>query len=202
MSKSAAQIRTDFIEFFNSKGHTFVPSAPVVPQDDPTLLFTNAGMNQFKAIFLGENKPGLKRAANSQKCMRVSGKHNDLEEVGVDHYHHTFFEMLGNWSFGDYYKKEAIGWSWELMTTIWGLPKDKLYATVYKKDDEAEELWKSVTDIDHYHISRHGEKDNFWEMGETGPCGPCTEIHLDTGKCSFTHDHVCAVNASSCDRFM
>ena len=162
--KSSKQIRKEFIDFFASKGHKFIPSSPVVPQDDPTLMFTNAGMNQFKSIFLGEPREGLTRAANSQKCMRVSGKHNDLEEVGVDHYHHTFFEMLGNWSFGDYYKKEAIAWAWELLTSVWGLPKDRLYATVYKDDDEALELWKTLTDINPEHISRHGNKDNFWEI--------------------------------------
>jgi len=179
---TAAVIRQQFIDFFKEKEHTFVPSAPVVPQDDPTLLFTNAGMNQFKSIFLGENAQGWKRAANSQKCMRVSGKHNDLEEVGRDHYHHTFFEMLGNWSFGNYYKKEAISWAWELMTEVWKLPKERLWATVYRTDDEAEQLWKSETDIDHSHILRFDEDDNFWEMGETGPCGPCSEIHFDLGE--------------------
>ncbi len=204
--KTAAEIRNDFIEFFKSKEHTFVRSAPVAPQDDPTLLFTNAGMNQFKSIFLGENKEGLKRAANSQKCMRVSGKHNDLEEVGVDHHHHTLFEMLGNWSFGDYYKKEAIQWAWELITDVWGLKKDTLYATVYTDDDEAENLWKDVTDIDHSHITRHDAKDNFWEMGETGPCGPCSEIHVDTGvgTCIYEDDpdHVCEVNGDECGRYV
>ncbi len=206
LSITASDVRTQFIEFFKSKKHTFIPSAPVVPQDDPTLLFTNAGMNQFKSIFLGENRQGLTRAANSQKCMRVSGKHNDLEEVGRDHYHHTFFEMLGNWSFGDYYKKEAIGWAWELLTGVWKLPKETLYATVYKKDDEAEALWKSETDILQSNISRHGDKDNFWEMGETGPCGPCSEIHIDCGEgtCTSQHveGHICGPNASGCSRFM
>ncbi len=204
--KTAAEIRQSFIDFFVSKEHSFVKSAPVAPQDDPTLLFTNAGMNQFKSIFLGENKEGLKRAANSQKCMRVSGKHNDLEEVGVDHHHHTLFEMLGNWSFGDYYKKEAIAWAWELCTEVWGLDKSTLYATIYTEDDEAEVLWKEVTDIDHDHIGRHGAKDNFWEMGETGPCGPCSEIHVDTGEgtCIYEDDpnHTCGVNADECGRYV
>jgi len=204
--KTAAEIRNEYIEFFKNKEHTFVRSAPVAPLDDPTLMFTNAGMNQFKAIFLGENKDELKRAVNSQKCMRVSGKHNDLEEVGVDHHHHTLFEMLGNWSFGDYYKKEAIGWAWELITDVWGLEKEKLYATVFEEDDEAEELWKSETDIDHAHITRHGAKDNFWEMGETGPCGPCAEIHVDTGEGTCIHEgtpgHVCEVNGDECGRYV
>ena len=182
--KSSKEIRNDFVKFFTDRGHAFVPSAPVVPQDDPTLLFTNAGMNQFKAIFLGDNPKGLKRAANSQKCMRVSGKHNDLEEVGRDHYHHTFFEMLGNWSFGDYYKKEAIKWAWDLLTDVWKLPKDRLFVTIHTSDDEAEGFWKTETDISHDRIMRFGDKSNFWEMGETGPCGPCSEIHFDMGDLS------------------
>lgn len=177
--KSSKEIRKEFVGFFTEHAHQFVPSAPVVPHDDPTLLFINAGMNQFKSIFLGDNPKKLTRAANSQKCMRVSGKHNDLEEVGRDHYHHTFFEMLGNWSFGDYYKKEAIRWSWELLTEVWKLPKNRLFVTVHDSDDEAEALWKSETDIEHYRVMRFGDKSNFWEMGETGPCGPCSEIHFD-----------------------
>jgi alanyl-tRNA synthetase len=176
---TSSEIRNSFLKFFKEHAHTIVPSSPVVPYDDPTLLFANAGMNQFKDVFLGTGKRSYTRASDTQKCIRVSGKHNDLEEVGRDTYHHTFFEMLGNWSFGDYYKKEAIEWAWELLTKVWGLPKNRLWATVYKDDQEAEQLWKSVTDIDPSHILRFGEKDNFWEMGETGPCGPCSEIHID-----------------------
>lgn len=176
---TSTEVRKQFLQFFAARAHRIVPSAPVIPHDDPTLLFTNAGMNQFKDVFLGTGKRDYLRAADSQKCIRVSGKHNDLEEVGRDTYHHTFFEMLGNWSFGDYYKKEAIEWAWELLTKEWGLEKKRLYATVYESDDEAEQLWKSVTDIDPSHVVRFGKKDNFWEMGETGPCGPCSEIHID-----------------------
>jgi alanyl-tRNA synthetase len=176
---TSAEIRNSFLKFFKDHGHTIVPSSSVVPYDDPTLLFTNAGMNQFKDVFLGTGKRSFTRSADTQKCIRVSGKHNDLEEVGRDTYHHTFFEMLGNWSFGDYYKKEAIEWAWDLLTNVWKLPKDRLWATVYKDDDEAERYWKTVTDINPAHVLRFGEKDNFWEMGETGPCGPCSEIHID-----------------------
>ncbi len=176
---TASEIRNSFLKFFEERGHKIVPSAPVIPWDDPTLLFTNAGMNQFKDLFLGTGKRDYTRAADTQKCIRVSGKHNDLEEVGKDTYHHTFFEMLGNWSFGDYYKKEAIRWAWQLLTEEWKLPKQRFWATVFETDGEAEDFWKSETDIDHTHILRFGEKDNFWEMGETGPCGPCSEIHID-----------------------
>ncbi|MCK9181929.1 MAG: alanine--tRNA ligase [Fibrobacteraceae bacterium] len=178
---SSAQIRESFIKFFESKGHTFVRSAPVVPHDDPTLMFTNAGMNQFKAIFLGDNPKGLKRVCNSQKCIRVSGKHNDLDVVGRDNYHHTFFEMLGNWSFGDYYKKEAISWAWELLTEVWKLDRNRLFATVYEDDEDAWKIWKDVSGLPDDRIMRFNAKSNFWEMGDTGPCGPCSEIHYDRG---------------------
>ena len=175
------EIRQQFLDFFKNKQHRIVNSSPVVPYDDPTLLFTNAGMNQFKDVFLNTGKREYLRAADTQKCIRVSGKHNDLEEVGHDTYHHTFFEMLGNWSFGDYYKREAIKWAWELLTEVWKLPKERLWATVYKDDDEALKFWKTQTDINPNHILKFAEKDNFWEMGETGPCGPCSEIHINIG---------------------
>ncbi len=188
-------IRKQFIEYFEKTlGHTTVPSAPVIPQNDPTLLFTNAGMNQFKPYFLGEIQASFKRAVNSQKCIRVSGKHNDLEAVGRDHYHHTFFEMLGSWSFGDYYKKEAIEWAWTLFTEVWGLDPKRLYATVFTEDDEAYEIWKNIPNLDPTHLIRAGEKDNFWSMGEIGPCGPCSEIHYYSGKDIDNQDPV-KVNA-------
>ncbi len=187
---TSAQIRQSFLDFFASKQHEIVPSSPVVLPTDPTLLFANAGMNQFKEIFLGARKSSWKRVADTQKCIRVSGKHNDLEEVGRDTYHHTFFEMLGNWSFGDYYKREAISWAWELLTQVWKLPKNRLWVTVYKTDDEAAEIWRTCTDVDPSHVLRFGEKDNFWEMGETGPCGPCSEIHFDLTPHGCTPDMI------------
>ncbi len=181
----AKKIRSTFIEFFQSKQHQYVPSSPIVVKNDPTLMFTNAGMNQFKDAFLGNEIAKFSRVANSQKCLRVSGKHNDLEEVGVDTYHHTMFEMLGNWSFGDYFKKEAIEWAWELLTEVYKLPKDRLYVSVFQgdegdkldKDFEAAELWSKIVPEDR--IILGSKKDNFWEMGDTGPCGPCSEIHVD-----------------------
>ena len=182
---TSAEIRQQFLDFFRSKGHTIVPSAPIVVKNDPTLLFTNAGMNQFKDYFLGNQQAPYPRIADTQKCLRVSGKHNDLEEVGVDTYHHTMFEMLGNWSFGDYFKKEAIAWSWELLTEVYKIPKDRLYVSVFEgdtkenlpKDEEAWGEWKKLVAEDR--ILLGNKKDNFWEMGDTGPCGPCTEIHVD-----------------------
>ncbi len=189
---TSKEIRQSFLDFFKEKDHRIVDSAPVVPHGDPTLLFTNAGMNQFKDVFLGTGSREYKRAANTQKCIRVSGKHNDLEEVGHDTYHHTFFEMLGNWSFGDYYKEEAIVWAWELLTEVWKLPKERLWATVYRTDDEAYEIWKTKTDINPTHVLRFDEKDNFWEMGETGPCGPCSEVHINV---SDDYDNPKWVNA-------
>ena len=182
---TASEIRKAFLDFFASKGHQVVPSAPIVVKNDPTLMFTNAGMNQFKDIFLGEAPAKYKRVVDTQRCLRVSGKHNDLEEVGIDTYHHTMFEMLGNWSFGDYFKKEAIEWSWELLTDVYKIDKDRLYVTIFEgdekeglpKDTEAFDYWKQFVPEDH--ILLGNKKDNFWEMGETGPCGPCSEIHYD-----------------------
>ncbi len=181
----SSEIRKAFIEFFQQKGHIFIPSSPIIIKNDPTLMFTNAGMNQFKDIFLGNKPANYLRVANSQKCLRVSGKHNDLEEVGHDTYHHTMFEMLGNWSFGDYFKKEAIAWAWEFLTTVLKIKKEKLYVTVFegaendgiKPDTESYQFWKEW--IDETHILWGSRKDNFWEMGDTGPCGPCSEIHID-----------------------
>jgi alanyl-tRNA synthetase len=193
---TSKEVRATFLNFFREHQHEIVPSASVIPQDDPTLLFTNAGMNQFKPYFLGLQKPSSPRIADTQKCVRVSGKHNDLDEVGQSPYHHTFFEMLGNWSFGDYFKKEAIVWAWELMTKGYGLPKDKLYATVFETDDEAENLWRGETDIIPSHVLRCGRKDNWWSMGDTGPSGPCSELHIDRGP-EYDSDPKAFVNTDS-----
>jgi alanyl-tRNA synthetase len=182
---TSSAIRKAFLEFFANKGHKIVPSAPIVVKNDPTLMFINSGMAPFKDFFLGNQTPPAKRIADTQKCLRVSGKHNDLEEVGVDTYHHTMFEMLGNWSFGDYFKKEAIQWSWELLTEVYKLDKTKLYVTVFEGDakenlafdQESYDYWKQY--VPEERILRGNKKDNFWEMGESGPCGPCSEIHID-----------------------
>ncbi len=182
---TSREIRQSFLDFFQRHGHTIVPSAPAIPHGDPTLMFTNAGMNQFKDVFLGMGSRDYVRAADTQKCIRASGKHNDLEDVGRDTYHHTFFEMLGNWSFGDYYKHEAIAWAWQLLTEVWGLEKDRLHVTVYRADDgstrdqEAHDIWAAQPGLDPSHIHWFGKADNFWEMGDVGPCGPCSEIHYD-----------------------
>jgi len=206
-------IRSGFIEFFKEHEHRFVPSWPVVPIGDETLLFTNAGMNQFKDLFLGHKQPTFGRAVNSQKCIRVSGKHNDLEEVGLDTYHHTFFEMLGNWSFNDYFKAESIEWAWKLLTGVYGIDPNRLWATVFagdpddssEPDNEAAKLWGKLTPLPKDRVLFCGRKDNFWEMGASGPCGPCSEIHIDLGpgRCDKQHEpgHVCAVNAG-CSRYI
>ncbi|MDC0479334.1 alanine--tRNA ligase, partial [Flavobacteriaceae bacterium] len=181
----SAEVRKQFLQFFESKAHTIVPSAPMVIKDDPTLMFTNAGMNQFKPYFLGHQKPKNKRIADTQKCLRVSGKHNDLEEVGIDTYHHTFFEMLGNWSFGDYFKKEAIAWAWELLTEVYKIDPKIIYVTIFEgdpaenlaKDTEAFDYWNAI--VPEERVLLGNKKDNFWEMGDQGPCGPCSEIHID-----------------------
>jgi alanyl-tRNA synthetase len=209
---TSTEIRQSFLDYFSEQGHTFVPSASLVPGGDATLLFTNAGMVQFKDVFLGTDSRSYFRATNSQKCMRVAGKHNDLEDVGTDDSHHTFFEMLGNWSFGDYYKKEAIEWAWQLLTDVWGLPKSQLYATCFKddlgdipSDEEAAENWRKQPGMQPEHVLYFGRKDNFWEMAETGPCGPCSEIHIDRGEkyCDLqeVEGHLCTVNGD-CKRFL
>src|SRR3989344_495745 len=197
---TSRDIRNSFLNFFKERGHAVVPSASVIPHGDPTLLFTNAGMNQFKDVFLGTGKRSYVRAVDTQKCIRVSGKHNDLEEVGLDTYHHTFFEMLGNWSFGDYYKKEAIAWAWELLTEVWGLPKNRLFITIHKDDQEARQIWLQETDVEPQRILDF-DGPNFWEMGAVGPCGPCSEIHYDLGDLATQettfHDPILGVNGEN-----
>ena len=209
---TGAFIRQSFIDFFKQKGHTYVPSAPLVPGGDQTLLFTNAGMVQFKDVFLGTDKRPYTRAVNSQKCMRVAGKHNDLDDVGKDDTHHTFFEMLGNWSFGDYYKKEAISWAWELLTDVWKMDKNRLWVTCFQdekneipRDDEAANAWASQPGLNEEHIVFLGRKENFWEMSETGPCGPCSEIYIDLGE-EYCHkrgdpEHICDIQ-HDCRRYL
>ena len=198
---TSEEIRASFLEYFRKHGHTIVPSASLILAGDPTLLFTNAGMNQFKDVFLGIGQREYTRAVDTQKCLRVSGKHNDLEEVGYSPSHHTFFEMLGNWSFGDYYKQEAIAFAWELVTELWQIPKERLWATVYLEDDEAEKLWLQETDLPLSRI-RRCDKDNFWEMGETGPCGPCSELFVDMGVEAFPETaHGPDAGPNTSDRF-
>jgi len=198
---TAQRVRETFLNFFAERGHRIVRSSPLLPKDDPTILFTNAGMNQFKNVFLGLEKRGYARAATVQKCMRVSGKHNDLETVGRTAKHHTFFEMLGNFSFGDYFKREAVAYAWELVTGVFGLPKDRLYATVYLDDDEAFRLWADEIGVPKSRIFRFGKKDNFWAMGDTGPCGPCSEIHYDLGEDIEAGDPFRLIESGS-DRFV
>jgi alanyl-tRNA synthetase len=195
------EVRQKFLDYFQSQGHEIVRSAPLIPWDDPTLLFTNAGMVQFKRLFLGEEVRGYTRAASSQKCVRAGGKHNDLENVGHTARHHTFFEMLGNFSFGDYFKEEAILWAWELLTEGYGLPQEKLYVSVYRDDDEAFDLWERKVGVPVDRIVRLGEKDNFWAMGDTGPCGPCSEILIDQGAGLSCGRPDCAPGCD-CDRYL
>jgi len=196
------ELRNKFIKYFESKGHTHVPSSSLVPHNDPTLLFTNAGMNQFKDVFLGLEKRPYNRAVSSQKCVRAGGKHNDLDTVGRTARHHTFFEMLGNFSFGDYFKRDAITFAWEFLTKEIGLPEDKLYITIYKDDEEAFKLWQELTPVPEERIIRLGEKDNFWSMGDTGPCGPCSEILIDRGEEKKCDALECAIGKCDCDRWL
>ena len=195
------ELRQQFLEFFQKKEHTVVPSSSLVPQNDPTLLFTNAGMVQFKDVFLGAEKRSYARATSAQKCVRAGGKHNDLENVGRTARHHTFFEMMGNFSFGDYFKKDAIRFGWELLTDGLHLPADKLWVTIYQDDDQAFELWKNMVGVPQDRIVRMGEKDNFWAMGDTGPCGPCSEIIIDQGP-EMSCGPNCGIGICDCDRYL
>ena len=190
------------MDFFASRGHRVVPSSSLVPANDPTLLFSNAGMNQFKDVFLGRERRDYSRATTSQKCVRAGGKHNDLEQVGRTTRHHTFFEMLGNFSFGDYFKKEAIPWAWELITKEFAIPSDKLYVTVFREDDEAEEIWARDVGVPRDRIFRLDEHDNFWQMGDTGPCGPCSEIHYDLGPAASDQGHTDCKFPCDCGRYV
>src|SRR3990167_3799848 len=199
--KNLSQLRSLFLDYFKMHGHKAVHSSSLVPHNDPTLMFTNSGMVQFKDVFTGKEKRDYTRAASSQKCVRAGGKHNDLENVGVTARHHTFFEMLGNFSFGDYFKKEAIAWGWAFLTEACGLPKDRLWVTVYRDDDEAALIWARDIGVPANRIVRLDEKDNFWSMGPTGPCGPRSEIHVDLGGPCGLNNKACSV-ACECDRFM
>ncbi len=194
-------IRKEFLRYFKEKGHTVVESSSLVPADDPTLLFTNAGMVQFKTVFMGEDRRGYVRATTSQRCVRAGGKHNDLENVGYTARHHTFFEMLGNFSFGDYFKEDAIHYAWDFLTRVLELPAEKLWVSIFDDDDEAEEIWKKVDGLLPGRIVRMGEKDNFWAMGDTGPCGPCSEIHIDQGEAAGCGRPDCKLGCD-CDRFL
>lgn len=198
---TSRELREKFLTFFSKKGHRVVKSASLLPHDDPTLLFTNAGMVQFKRIFLGEEKRAYVRATSSQKCVRAGGKHNDLENVGRTRRHHTFFEMLGNFSFGDYFKEEAIEFAWDLLINGYGLPADKLWVSVFKEDDDAYDLWRKKMGVAEDRIVRLGEKDNFWSMGDTGPCGPCSEILIDQGESFGCKKPDCRAGCD-CDRYL
>ncbi|MBX5476062.1 MAG: alanine--tRNA ligase [Clostridia bacterium] len=200
--RTSAEIRRAFLEFFEQRGHARVPSSSLVPADDPTLLFTNAGMVQFKDVFTGQRQVPYRRATTAQKCVRAGGKHNDLENVGKTARHHTFFEMLGNFSFGDYFKREAITFAWELVTEVFGLPMERLWATVYREDDEAAQLWQEIAGLPADRIVRLGEKDNFWAMGDTGPCGPCSEILIDRGARYACDAPECGIGKCDCDRWL
>ena len=198
---TAKEIRRRYLEFFHRHQHEIVASGPIIPPNDPSLLFANSGMVQFKKLFLGEEKRSYSRATTCQKCLRVSGKHNDLENVGRTARHHTFFEMLGNFSFGDYFKREAITWAWDFVTKELELSKDKLWVTVFREDDEAADLWAEIAQLPAERIVRMGEKDNFWTMGDTGPCGPCSEIYVDQGE-DMSCGPDCGIGVCDCDRFL
>ncbi|MBI3079072.1 MAG: alanine--tRNA ligase, partial [Deltaproteobacteria bacterium] len=198
---SAHELRQAFLRFFQDRGHTIVPSSPLVPKGDPTLLFTNAGMVQFKAVFLGHEPREYTRATSCQKCVRAGGKHNDLENVGHTARHHTFFEMLGNFSFGDYFKAEAVVYAWEFLTGTLGLPADRLYVTIFREDEEAWRLWQEKVGVPADRIYRMGEQDSFWAMGDTGPCGPCSEVLIDQGPELSCGRPTCGVGCD-CDRYL